>query len=88
MPFEEIVADYQARRAKALAMGSPESLAKRRADGHLNARERLDRLLDPGSFVESGLFATSIRPEVRDRTPADGKVAGFGCIDGRPVAVV
>jgi methylmalonyl-CoA decarboxylase subunit alpha len=88
MPFEEIVADYQARRAKALAMGSPESLAKRRADGHLNARERLDRLLDPGSFVESGLFAMSIRPEVRDRTPADGKVAGFGCIDGRPVAVV
>ena len=34
------------------------------------------------------MFAAGIRPEVRDRTPADGKVAGFGRIDGRPVAVV
>jgi acetyl-CoA carboxylase carboxyltransferase component len=88
MPFEDVLEEYQARRAKALAMGSPASLAKRRSEGHLNARERLDHLLDPDSFVESGLFATGIRPEVRERTPADGKVAGYGRIDGRPVAVV
>jgi len=74
--------------ARALAMGGADKLAKRRAEGMLNARERLERLIDPGSFIETGLFATSNRPEMRDRTPADGKVAGFGRIDGREVAVV
>jgi acetyl-CoA carboxylase carboxyltransferase component len=76
------------RRAKALAMGGEDRLARRREQGVLNARERLDRLLDPGSFFESGLLAASFRPEARDKTPADGKIAGFGTIDGRRVAVV
>lgn len=88
MAFEEPLAGLQQRRARALAMGGERKLAQRREQGHLNARERLDVLLDPGSFHESGLLATSYRPEVRDRTPADGKIAGFGRIDGRPVAVV
>jgi methylmalonyl-CoA decarboxylase subunit alpha len=88
MPFEDILAEHERRRDKALGMGGPERLARRSADGNLNARERLDRLLDPGSFSESGLFAAGIRPEVRERTPADGKIAGFGLIDGRMVAVV
>lgn len=88
MAFEETIAEHQRRRAKALGMGGPERLARRKARGVLNARERLDLLLDPGSFSESGLYATSIRPEMRDRTPADGKIAGFGRIDGRGVAVV
>ncbi len=69
-------------------MGGPQKLAARRERGVLNARERLDYLLDPDSFVEFGLLATSHRPEMSDRTPADGKVAGFGRIAGRPIAVV
>ncbi len=88
MAFEEILAEHARRRDKALAMGGPDKLARRRAEGNLNARERLDLLLDAGSFTESGLFGAAIRPEVRDRTPADGKVAGFGLVDGRMVAVV
>jgi acetyl-CoA carboxylase carboxyltransferase component len=88
MGFNEMFDELEQRRAKALGMGGPEKLAQRRAERVLNARERLDKLLDPGSFFESGLFATSHRPEMKDRTPADGKIAGFGKIDGRPVAVV
>jgi acetyl-CoA carboxylase carboxyltransferase component len=72
----------------ALAMGGDNKLTRRRAQGVLNARERLDRLLDAGSFVELGMFALGIRPEVQHRSPADGKVAGFGTIDGRRVGVV
>lgn len=83
--FEE---EYEARRHAALAMGGAAKLESRRNRGVLNARERLDVLLDPGSFLESGLFATSANPGDRDRTPCDGKVAGFGRIDGRHVAVV
>lgn len=54
----------------------------------LNARERIDWLADPGTFLETGLFATSNRPEARDRSPADGKIAGYVKLDGRDVAVV
>jgi acetyl-CoA carboxylase carboxyltransferase component len=88
MAFEDMLNELERRRGKAFAMGGAEKLAKRKADGHLNARERLDQLLDTGSFHESGLFASSYRPEARERTPADGKIGGFGLIDGRSVAVV
>ena len=88
MTMEELAREHEQRRAKALAMGGPEKLAKRREEGVLNARERLDALLDRYSFIESGLFAQAIRPEVREVSPADGKIAGFGRIDGRRVAVM
>jgi len=88
MTMEELAREHEERRAKALAMGGETKLAKRREDGVLNARERLDVLLDLGSFTESGLFARSVRPEMKDVSPADGKIAGFGRVDGRRVAVV
>ncbi len=88
MAHEPMLADLAARTARARAMGGPRKLAERRAQGVLNARERLDLLFDAGSFLETGLFAQGVRPEVRDRTPADGKVAGFGRIEGREVAAV
>jgi acetyl-CoA carboxylase carboxyltransferase component len=88
-PHAGLVQELERRRGAALAMGGPERLARRRAKNMLDARERLDRLLDPGSFIESGLLGTSSsRLEDRDRTPADGKIAGFGRIDAREVAVV
>lgn len=80
--------EYEQRRRKALAMGGEAKLAQRRAEGNLNARERIDRLLDPGSFLESGLFATSVIEAARDKSAADGKVVGYGRIAGRDVAVV
>ncbi|MBI3068585.1 MAG: methylmalonyl-CoA carboxyltransferase [Betaproteobacteria bacterium] len=69
-------------------MGGPEKLAQRKAEGVLNARERIEYLVDPGSFIESGMFARGVRPEVRHKTPADGKVAGFARVDGREVGIV
>ena len=54
-----------------------------------NARERIAYLLDKDSFIESGLFGTSgVYPEQADETQTDGKIAGYGRIDGRDVAVV
>jgi acetyl-CoA carboxylase carboxyltransferase component len=86
---EKLDAEFAAREAKARAMGGPEKLARRKAAGVLNARERLERLCDPGSFIETGLFATSTSyPADRDRTPGDGKVAGFGRVNGREAAVL
>jgi len=89
MAFEDLKREYTERQEKALAMGGEAKLAKRRNAGLLNARERIAYLLDKESFIESGLFGTSsVVPEDRDTTPGDGKIAGFGTIDGRHVAVV
>lgn len=87
-PHAEILSELEARTEKALGMGGPEKLTKRKAQNILNARERLTYILDDGTFVESGLYATSHRKEVQERTPADGKIAGFGKIDGRQVGIV
>ena len=69
MAFENQQTEFEARRLRALAMGGVRKLAERRAPGVLDARERIDRLVDSGSFLETGLFATSLRPEMRERSP-------------------
>ncbi|CAM8649736.1 COG4799 Acetyl-CoA carboxylase, carboxyltransferase component (subunits alpha and beta) [Acidimicrobiia bacterium] len=71
--------DLAERRLAARAMGGEERLAKRRVKGQLNARERIDHLLDPGSFRELGTLVGDM--------PGDGIVAGAGRVDGRPVMV-
>jgi acetyl-CoA carboxylase carboxyltransferase component len=69
----------------------PKAVEKRHKLGRRTARENLDALLDPGSFLEVGplLVAAqrSRRPmaELITETPADGLVGGTGTIDGRPV---
>lgn len=88
MAFEKLIEELQQKTAEALAMGGAEKLAKLKAEGHLNARERIDYLVDPGSFIESGRYARSHRPEVKHKTPADGKIAGFARIAGREVGLV
>lgn len=88
MALDDLLDEHARRTETALAMGGDDKLARRREQGVLNARERLQHLLDDGQWFESGLFAHSIRPEVAQRTPADGKIAGFGRIEGRPAAVV
>ncbi len=77
------------REAWARGMGGPEKLRRRAEQGLLNARERVDCLLDAGSFRESGLLGVSSMVDAdREKTPADGKVTGYGKVDGRRVAVV
>src|ERR1044072_865675 len=89
MSFEALLSEYEARRTKALAGGGEEKYAKRTAAGVLNALEGFALLLDKDSFIESGLFGSSgVYPEQADETQTDGKIAGFGRIDGRDVAIV
>ena len=89
MAFEALLKEYEARRAKALAGGGEDKYAKRKAKGVWNARERIAALLDPDTFIESGLFGSSgVYPEQADETQTDGKLAGYGRISGRDVAIV
>jgi acetyl-CoA carboxylase carboxyltransferase component len=89
MTHEELLRDLAAREERARAMGGRERLARREAQGLLDARSRIDAFIDAGTWLETGLLAvSSIEPEDRDRTPADGKVAGFAKVDGRMVGIV
>lgn len=89
MAFEKLIAEYETRRAKALGMGGPDKVARRKKAGQLNARERVAALVDADSFIETGLFGTSgVYPNDAEETPTDGKITGFARINGRDVAVV
>jgi len=89
MASEALLAEYEARRAKALAGGGADKYARRSAKGILNARERIAKLVDTESFIESGLFGTSaVEPHLADETQTDGKIAGYAKIGGRDVAIV
>ncbi len=77
-------------RKKALEGGGEERIKKQHEKGKLTARERLERLLDEGSFVEIGMFAQSRATEFgmdKKRYPGDGVVTGYGTINGRLVFV-
>ena len=73
-------------RATSLLGGGPERIEKQHAAGKLTARERLDLLLDAGSFVELDAFVTN-QNGGDESYLGDGVVTGHGTIDGRLVFV-
>jgi acetyl-CoA carboxylase carboxyltransferase component len=82
--------DLRRRAEQVDAMGGAERVRRQHEAGKLTARERLDLLLDPGSFVELDRFVTARGRDFgldRVAAPADGVITGHGRIDGRPVAV-
>ncbi len=78
--WEETLEDLDLRRQRSRSMGGDERLAKHRGKGKLDARARLEHLLDKGTFRE---FGTLVGGDIA----ADGIVAGSGLIDGSPVMV-
>ncbi len=84
------IADLERRRHEAVHAGSQQAVAKQHERGKLTARERIDLLLDPGSFTE---FDELARHRATDfgiaatRPYGDGVVTGYGTVDGRPVCV-
>ena len=75
--------DLESRLGRARAMGGADKLERLYARGQLDARARIARLLDPGSFRELGTLVGA----VSEQAPADAFPAGLGTIDGRPVLV-
>ena len=83
--------DILARKSdQALAGGGEERIAKQHAAGKLSARERIDRLLDKGSFIEMDRFKTHrcVDFGMEDKKiPGDGVLTGHGLVNGRQVFV-
>jgi len=88
------LAEVVARHRVGLDAARPEAVERRRRTGQRTARENLDDLLDPGTFVEYGPLAIAAqrrrRPveELIERTPADGLVGGTGTVAGHPVVAM
>jgi propionyl-CoA carboxylase beta chain len=90
MTLEKKLADLEALRERRLEGGGQERIARQHAEGKLTAHERIDLLLDPGSFFELDPFVTHRSRDFgieKTQVPGDGVVSGAGTIDGRPVYV-
>jgi len=88
--MQHLVDDLHARREKAKLGGGEEKIALQHERGKLTARERIDLLVDPGTFVEIGIQAgphSSQRAMDGKDAPADGVITGWGDVDGRRCAI-
>ncbi|RZV46697.1 MAG: acyl-CoA carboxylase subunit beta [Acidimicrobiales bacterium] len=85
----ERLQDLERRREQALHAGSERSVQRQHEKGKMLARERIDYLLDPGSFHELDMLARHRAHEagIEDRPYTDGVVTGYGTVDGRKVFV-
>ncbi|EAX48138.1 carboxyl transferase [Thermosinus carboxydivorans Nor1] len=87
---QEKIQDLKKRQEKVKLGGGQKRIEKQHASGKLTARERIEKLLDPGSFVELDQFVrhrcTNFGME-KEEAPGEGVVTGYGTIDGRLVYV-
>ena len=90
MGLQDNLHELTRRNEEALQGGGPARIQRQHDLGKLTARERVDLLLDPGSFVELDRFKTHRCTDFdmdKQKTPGDGVVTGYGNIDGRQVFV-
>ena len=90
MTMREKLEQLQQKRAASEQGGGAERVATQHQKGKMTARERLDVLLDPGSFVELDRFVTHRATDfglAEEKYLGDGVVTGWGRIDGRLVYV-
>jgi propionyl-CoA carboxylase beta chain len=83
------IADLRRKRVEAQS-NKPESVEKRHAQGKYTARERIEKLVDPGSFVEFDTFARHRSNNFgmdKNRIYGDGVITGHATVDGRAIAI-
>src|ERR687888_2821437 len=88
--MKALVEDLHERRRGAKLGGGEDKIALQHERGKLTARERIDLLVDPGTFVEIGIHGGphfSQRAMEGKEAPADGVITGWGEVDGRPCCI-
>jgi acetyl-CoA carboxylase carboxyltransferase component len=86
-PMQAKLADLEERKQEALNAGSPRAVERQHAKGKLLARERIEFLLDPGTFQELDMLARHRATGLDERPYTDGVITGWGTIEGRKVFV-
>ncbi|MGH7966339.1 MAG: acyl-CoA carboxylase subunit beta [Candidatus Binatia bacterium] len=90
MGLKENLEELAHRNEEALQGGGPDRIQRQHELGKLTARERVELLLDPGSFVELDRFKTHRCTDFdmeKKKIPGDGVVTGYGTVDGRQIFV-
>jgi acetyl-CoA carboxylase carboxyltransferase component len=87
--MQDKIEDLRQRKEQAINAGSPRSVERHVAKGKMLARERIDYLLDPGSFQELDMLARhrAHAAGLEERPYTDGVITGWGTIEGRKVFV-
>ena len=87
---DKLLAELKEKRDRVMGMGGPDSVERQTKRGKLTARQRIDHLLDEGSFCEIGTYARNRGTALgmdKIEIPADGVITGYGRIDDRPVYI-
>ncbi|HHY82065.1 MAG TPA: methylmalonyl-CoA carboxyltransferase [Clostridiales bacterium] len=88
MSTEQKILEMQERKLSLQMGGGQDRIDKQHKSGKLTARERIAKLVDPGSFVEIDAFVTHRCTDFgmdKETAPSDGVITGYATIDGRPV---
>jgi acetyl-CoA carboxylase carboxyltransferase component len=86
-PMQERLEELAKRKEQALHAGSERAIERQHSKGKMTARERVEYLLDDGSFVELDQLARSRAPGFDERPYTDGVITGWGTVGGRKVCV-
>ena len=87
MDKQAALEELKRRQEISLQMGGEERVARQHQRGRLTARERIDRLVDPGTFMETGMLTLFQMPGEDGKLIPRNKLHGFGRIDGRIVSI-
>ena len=88
--MQKKIDELEKRNDRALAGGGPDKTEKHKKGGRLTARERIEVLMDPGSFVEMDRFVTHRCTNFgmeKTKVPGDGIITGYGRVNGKLVYV-
>lgn len=85
--MDEEIAELLRRKENAKLGGGKEKVERQNKLGHYTGRERIDKLVDPGTFLELGMLAHSDQVGSEEKSAGDGVITGLAKVDGRPVVV-
>ncbi|MBT7647681.1 MAG: methylmalonyl-CoA carboxyltransferase, partial [Rhodospirillaceae bacterium] len=88
--MQDVIGELEKRRTRARQGGGEKRIASQHAKGKLTARERIELLLDEGSFEEWDMFVEHRCADFgmeEQKVPGDGVVTGWGTVNGRLVFV-
>lgn len=85
--MDGMIEELWKRKEQAKYGGGKEKLERLHKHGHLTARERIEKLVDPDTFLELGLLAHSDQLGFEEKSAGDGIITGLGKVEGRPVVL-
>jgi acetyl-CoA carboxylase carboxyltransferase component len=86
-PIQDRLSQLEERKDQARHAGSDRAVQRQHERGKMTARERVEYLLDPGSFQELDMLARSRSEALDERPYTDGVITGYGTVDGRKVCI-